>query len=74
MASSTCGETTVWRQARQMRQEWRGQRYSAFENGLAPAVISSKASVQGLGHCRALADCPLEGTEFVEIWFTLVGR
>ena len=30
-ASSTCGETTVWRQARQMRQEWRGQRYSRLK-------------------------------------------
>jgi hypothetical protein len=30
-ATSTCGETNVWRQARQMRQEWRRQRYSRLK-------------------------------------------
>ena len=29
-AGSNCCETNVWRQARQMRQEWRHQRYSRF--------------------------------------------
>ena len=35
-ATSTCGETgetNVWRQARQMRQEWRRQRYSRLKMG-----------------------------------------
>jgi hypothetical protein len=32
-AASTCGETNVWRQARQMRQEWRRQRYSRLKMG-----------------------------------------
>jgi hypothetical protein len=30
-AASTLGETNVWRQARQMRQEWRQCRYSRLK-------------------------------------------
>lgn len=30
-AASKCCETSVWRQARQMRQEWRRERYSRLK-------------------------------------------